>query len=247
MVEPSTFTRINGQSKTEQAVQLLTEMITSGAVASGQLLPSEHELCDRIGVSRSTLRMALRTLEARGLVVTRHGIGAIVTDRTRETVTDSINLLLLRRGATRRDVFEVRLMLECQAAALAALRAKPVHLASIRDSIAVMGDASSSLREHVAADLAFHLAVAEASGNNVLVAFVYAVRQQLLETIAATFARDDGVPVRIEAHTAILRALEAQDSVGAEAAMRAHLNLTALILDDPIDDLDVIIAPEGGD
>ncbi|MDQ6700978.1 MAG: FCD domain-containing protein, partial [Acidobacteriota bacterium] len=225
MAEPSTFTRINGQSKTEQAVQLLTEMITSGAVKSGKLLPSEHELCVRIGVSRSTLRMALRTLEAQGLVVTRHGVGAVVTDRTRETLTASIELMLRRRGAAPRDVFEVRLMLECQAAALAAQRAQERHITAIRASIAKLADGAVPISEHVAADLAFHMAVAEASGNEVLVALVHAVRQQLLEHIAATFARDERVHVRIEAHTAILNGIETHDSVAAENAMRAHLEL----------------------
>lgn len=233
MAEPSTFTRINAQSKTEQAVRLLTEMITSGAFKSGKLLPSEHELCDRLGVSRSTLRMALRTLETRGLVVTRHGVGAIVTDRTRETLTDSIDLMLRRRGGTRRDVFEIRLMLECQAAALAAERAEDKHIQAIQESIAAMaGDRSSPISEHVAADLAFHISVAEASGNEVLVAFVHAVRQQLLETIAATFARDDGVQDRIDDHSAILCAIQAHDLPAAEAAMRLHLGRTTPILED---------------
>jgi GntR family transcriptional repressor for pyruvate dehydrogenase complex len=235
VAEPSTLTRINPQSKIEQAVQLLTELITSGAVASGQLLPSEHELCARIGVSRSTLRMALRTLETRGLVVTRHGVGAIVTDRTRETLTASIDLMLRRRGGTRQDVFEVRLMLECQAAALAALRAEEEHIRTIQESIGAMADDSAPISAHVAADLSFHIAVADGSGNAVLVAFVHAVRQQLLETIAATFARDDGVQARVHDHTAILRAIQAHDPAAADAAMRLHLGRTIPILDGSID------------
>ena len=231
----STFTRINALSRTEQTVLVLTEMIVSGSFQTGQLLPSEHELCDRIGVSRSTLRLALRTLEMRGMIVTRHGVGAVVTDRTREKVTESVEHMLTLGGATRRDVFEVRLMLECQAASLAATRAQPSHIQTMRTSIVAMGDPSALVSDHVGADLAFHMAVADASGNNVLVAFVHGVRQLLLEHIAATFERDDNVAVRVQAHSAILRGIETGDSALTETMMREHLNRTALLLhDNPI-------------
>lgn len=229
--------RITPQSKTDQAVALLTDMITSGGFESGMLLPPEHELCDRVGVSRSTLRMALRTLEARGLVETKHGIGAVVTNRTSETLADSIDLMLRRGGGTRRDVFEIRLMLECLAASLGARRAEAKHIAAIETSISAMAG-GTTIQTHISADLDFHIAVAESSGNEVLVAFVRAVRQQLLETIAATFARDGGVPTRIDDHTAILLAIQARDPPGAEAAMRRHLERTVLLLEDPVSSIE---------
>ncbi len=93
----------------------------------GDLLPSEPSLGKQLGISRPTVRLALRTLETRGLVTTRHDGGATVADRTREAAVDSIELMLRQVGAGERDMLEVRLMLESQGAALAAME---THLIS---------------------------------------------------------------------------------------------------------------------
>ena len=194
---------IESGSRTERTVAVLTELITSGRFASGELLPSESELCKQLGISRPTVRMALRTLETRGLVVTRHGVGVQVTDRTRQVVTDSIELMLLRGGAGPRDMLEVRLMLECQGAALAADRATTADLA----------------------------AIAEASQNAVLVALVHALRGLLRDTIAATWRVNDGVEERRRDHARVLDAVTARDPAAAVAAMRTHLCRTERLIE----------------
>ena len=109
-----------GGSRTQQAAAVLTDLITSGQIQAGEFLPSEQELCRQLGVSRATVREALRMLETRGLVTTRHGVGVQVADETHRVVSESIGLLLRRRGVGPADILEVRLILDCQAAALAA-------------------------------------------------------------------------------------------------------------------------------
>ena len=222
---------IESGSRTERTVAVLTELITSGRFASGELLPSESELCKQLGISRPTVRMALRTLETRGLVVTRHGVGVQVTDRTRQVVTDSIELMLLRGGAGPRDMLEVRLMLECQGAALAADRATTADLAAIAEAIAALGDRRLGVAETVEADLRFHLRVAEASQNAVLVALVHALRGLLRDTIAATWRVNDGVEERRRDHARVLDAVTARDPAAAVAAMRTHLCRTERLIE----------------
>lgn len=227
----ATLSPIDGTSRTDRTVAVLTELITSGRFASGDFLPSEAELCRQLGISRPTLRMALRTLETRGLVVTRHGVGVQVTDRTRQAVVDSIELMLLRGGAGPRDVLEVRLMLECQGAVLAAERATSQDLDGIAAAVAALREPHLSLAEIVGADLGFHLRVVEASKNAVLVALVHAIRGLLRDTIAATWRVNNRPEERIQDHALILAAVAARDPAAAEAAMRTHLRRTEPLID----------------
>ncbi len=222
---------IDGASRTDRTVAVLTELVTSGRFASGEFLPSESELCKQLGISRPTVRMALRTLETRGLVSTRHGVGVQVTDRTRQAVTDSIELMLLRGGASPRDMLEVRLLLECQGAVLAADRATNDDLAAIAETVAALADRRLGIAETVEADLRFHLCVAEASKNAVLVALVHALRGLLRDTIAATWRVNDGVEERHRDHARVLAAVTARDPAAAEAAMRTHLCRTERLID----------------
>lgn len=213
-------------SRTDHVLTALTDLVTSGKLASGGFLPSEPELSRRFGVSRPTVRQALRTLEARGLVITKHGVRAQVIDRTREVATDSISLLLLRSGSGPRDLLEVRRMLECQGAALAAQRATAADLSALAAAIDLMRNQSATVAEYVEGDLHFHLRLAEAARNGVLVAVTRAIRSLLLDTIAATYAVDGRTERRLRDHTRVLEAVVARDPIGAEAAMQAHLQST---------------------
>ena len=209
-------------SVTDQAVTVLTELITSGRLAPHDFLPSEPELCRQLRISRSSVREALRVLEARGLVIRRHGIGVQVVDHAREAVGDSIELMLLRSGGGLRDLIEVRLILESQAVSLAARRATADDVLALRDLIAEL-ERPGSVDEHLGSDFRFHLRLAEASGNRMLVALVQAIRGPLLRTVEAVYAAKPEVEERIAHHTAIVDAIAARDAQTAEAALRQHL------------------------
>jgi GntR family transcriptional repressor for pyruvate dehydrogenase complex len=217
---------INDGSRADRAVGVLTELITSGKLVSGDFLPSEPELSRRFGVSRPTIRQALRTLETRGLVATKHGVGVKVVDRTREVATDSIGLMLLRSGSGPQDLLEVRRMLECQGAALAAQRATEEDVHVMAAAINLMRSESSTVAEYVEGDLNFHLRLAESSKNGVLVALTHAIRGLLLDAMAATYSIDGRTDRRLRDHTRVLEAIAAHNPVEAEAAMQAHLQRT---------------------
>ena len=213
-------------SRTDHSVEALMGFITSGKLASGDFLPSEPELSRRLGVSRATVRQALRTLGARGLITTKHGIGVQVIDRTREVAADSIGLMLLRSGSGPRDLLEVRRMLECQGAALAARRATADDIHALSGAIDLMRNQTSTVSDYVEGDLNFHLRLAEASKNGVLVAVTRAIRSLLLSTIAATYSVDGRTERRLHDHTRVLEAVTAHDSMAAETAMQSHLQNT---------------------
>lgn len=215
--------RIGVASRVDQVVDALADLIGSRSIQAGEFLPSELELCRQMEVSRTTIRQAIRTLEARGLVVAQHGVGVRVSDRTREVAVDAIERMLSYRRAPTYDALEVRRMLECQGAALAAERRTEDDITRMSIPIAQMRRDDLSVEEYVQEDLGFHLAVAQASKNDLLVALVLTLRGLLLSTISAGFAVDLDLNIRLRAHQDILDAISQRDSLAAEVAMRDHL------------------------
>lgn len=213
----------NQSSRSHSVAEHLTRLITSSQFPPGSFLPPEIELCKQLGVSRPTAREALRTLEARGLVTTRHGVGVQVTNRTREVAVSSIELMLQQSKSGLRDLLEVRLMLECEGCSLAARRATDDSLQAIDHAIQEMRDHASTVDEYVAADLKFHLCLAEASKNDVLVSLIHAIRGLLLDGIKATYALDLRIEQRLDDHGRIFEAIAAGKTRVAETAMRQHL------------------------
>lgn len=215
-----------GGSRTQQAAAVLTDLITSGQIPAGQFLPSEQELCRQLGVSRATVREALRMLETRGLVTTRHGVGVQVSDETHRVVSESIGMLLRRRGVGPADILEVRLMLECQATALAAQRATAEDFARLESAVEALRQPDIDVESRINADLDFHIGLIDAARNVLLGALVHALRDLLYDTIAATFAVDARSAKRIEDHARVLAAVRERDADAAALAMRQHLLTT---------------------
>lgn len=217
-------------SRMEDAVEVVTDLITSGKIPSETMLPTEAELSRQLGISRPTVREALRMLEARGLIVSRHGVGAMVVDQSSQVATSSILLMLKRKGVGLEDMLEVRRMLECQAASLSAERATSDDLTAIQASIDAMGAQPRPSAENVRLDFDFHLAIARASHNLVLVTLVDAIRDLLYDTIAATHASDPNIGLRVDAHGAILDAIRRRDAEAAARAMADHLKMAEFLI-----------------
>jgi DNA-binding FadR family transcriptional regulator len=210
-------------------VRDLSAHIDAGELAPGAKLPSERELMARYGVSRTVVREATSSLRASGRIATHQGRGAFVLS------TPAAFRLTVDPGelATLRDVLQVmdiRVALEAEAAALAAARRSSAQLAAIA---AALADLAAGLRRpagNSASDVAFHLAIANATGNNYF--------SRLLEDLAPRMlprARLDlfGGDRRRKAdylgrlqheHSDIFRAIERRDVDSARAAMRLHLS-----------------------
>lgn len=233
-----------------QVVDDLTALILSRQVKLGELLPSEAELCKRFDISRATVREAICVLETRGLVRRRHGIGALVADRSQEAAVSSLQLTLQYNESGIQGLLEARLGLECLIAGLAATRATDAELRALADVLEPMRRPSSTAEEYIRADLDFHLQLAQASHNSVFTILVDAVRGPLLESLRATYTVDGHTERRLLDHTRILDAVVARDAAGAQAAMREHLRHTEEVLRQLGSDAEVALAragePSGG-
>lgn len=208
--------------------------ITSGRLQPGERLPPEPELCVKTGVSRSTVREALRLLTSQHLIVTTRGVtgGSFVAHPDAEQLADGLStgftLLANSAGVALTDLVELRRALEVPAAGLAAVRRTDEHLAEIGATL--FDPAADDIDTMMLAHVAFHTAVAKACGNplfELVMRPLYhaALGEDLLEGLPADYW------VRIDAdHRRLLECLCAGDAEAAAAVAARHLDY---ILDAP--------------
>jgi GntR family transcriptional regulator, transcriptional repressor for pyruvate dehydrogenase complex len=208
----------------EQIVQQIEDSITKGTLKAGDQLPSERELALKFGVSRTAVREAVKALHEKGLVEAYSGRGTFITNGTSQAVRQSIDLLMrMDQPGGSAYLAEVRQILEPEIAALAAGRIQEPQLALMREAFAVMNDALQDPDAYIEADLDFHLALAEAAENPLILSLLDSIVGLLREQRMRIFFEDGG-PQRGQFHHArILAAIERRDAEASRAAMRDHL------------------------
>ena len=209
----------------EQIAEQLLAQIGSGRLRPGEPLPPERELTESFGVGRSSIREALRMLESQGVISANGGSFAVAD--VANPLNSSFRLLFtLDERAGMHDLFELRRILDCEAAALAAERFGEQHLREMDTAIAEM-DASlaadGSGDRFIDADLRFHLAVAEATGNRLLLHSMQAVRDVVRRALMTVFVIPRSPERAVVEHRAIRAAIAAGDPARARREMFNHL------------------------
>jgi GntR family transcriptional repressor for pyruvate dehydrogenase complex len=208
----------------EQIVQQIEDSILKGDLKPGDQLPAERELAQRFGVSRTAVREAVKALREKGLVEAYSGRGTFITDGTSQAVRQSLDLMVKigqQEGSS--HLAEVRAILEPEIAALAAARCDESDLATMREAVAVMDRAGRDPDAYIEADLDFHLALAEAAANPLILSLIDSIVGLLREQRLRIF-KVEGGPERGQVHhKRILEAVEQRDPQEAREAMKAHL------------------------
>ena len=208
----------------EQIVQQIEESILKGTLKPGNQLPAERELAQQFGVSRTAVREAVKALREKGLVEAYSGRGTFVTDGTSQAIRQSLDLMVKigqPDGST--SLAELRAILEPEIAALAATRVEEQHLATMREAVAVMDRARRDPDAFIEADLDFHLALAEAAANPLILSLIDSIVGLLREQRMRIFKVDGGPQRGQFHHKRILQAIELRDPEKARATMRDHL------------------------
>jgi GntR family transcriptional regulator, transcriptional repressor for pyruvate dehydrogenase complex len=208
----------------EQIVQQIEESILKGSLKAGDQLPAERELAIRFGVSRTAVREAVKALREKGLVEAYSGRGTFITDGTSQAVRQSFDLMVKigqPEGST--DLAEVRSILEPEIAALAAERAEESDRATLREAVAVMDRSLKDADAYIEADLDFHLALAEAAANPLILSLIDSIVGLLREQRLRIFQVEGGPQRGQIHHKRILEAMEKRDAKMARDAMKAHL------------------------
>ncbi|UFU06377.1 FadR/GntR family transcriptional regulator [Ruania halotolerans] len=211
----------------ETALDGLRTLIAAEDLQPRDRLPSESELCERFGVSRGSLREAIRMLAALGVLDTRHGSGTYVGDLRAAPILENLSLTVgLLPLDSLLELTELRRALEAHAATLAAARideATLVQLAELLDELeATTDDAEQSRLDHE-----FHLRIVEVGANSAFAAMVSVLRSR--SRAYHLFSTQDGDEVKRlsdAGHRAIWQGLRARDPLAASAAAAAHVAQT---------------------
>ena len=208
----------------------LLARIVAGDLPPGAALDSEPEMSAHYGVSRTVIREAMRVLDAKGLIDVKHGSGTRVTPPATWDPLDTAILAMRRErgqlGTVLADLIEARRIIECEVAALAALRHKAEQRARIGTQLAIMQRALADPAVYVRADTTFHDTLVEASGNRVLVRMMEPIHELIHFGQAITDAIPGTLERALRDHEAIAVAVAARDANAARAAMRIHLDRT---------------------
>jgi DNA-binding FadR family transcriptional regulator len=220
-------------SSHDQVARALGAEIISGLYPPGSKIPNEAEILQRFGISRTVLREVLKTLTAKGLIVSKTRVGTKVLEPTSWNLFDADVLSWkMSQGmdeAFHGDLTEIRLAIEPRAAALAAKRRDPVAIAELRGAIAAMDRATQTRREFAEADLAFHQAIGAASGNVLMRSISAVIETALVASFTMSSPIDDPELHihNVRSHEKIVDAIEAGDEVAAADAMRAVIKKLA--------------------
>lgn len=210
----------------EEVARVLREEIDAGTFEPGARLPTEQKLSERFNVSRPVIREAVSRLKYDGLVTSHQGRGVFVAaNATCHAFRIELNALQGRQDL--RDILELRMTLEAEAAALAALRRKRAHLATMAEAITALEQAVCDKVDGSQADAAFHRTVVEAADNAYFKQFTEFLKGRIGGSIrAARHGYLQDVPrarLDIEEHRAILEAIRQRDPCAAREATLVHL------------------------
>jgi DNA-binding FadR family transcriptional regulator len=199
--------------------------IAEGRIMPGEKLPTEHILAKTFGVSRSVVREAIAQLRNEGLVETRQGVGAFVTEALgRGSIR--IEQADLHDRESFRSLFQLRMPLEIEAAGLAAVHHDDADLKKLDDSLAQMTGAEKWTDQGIVADLVFHRALAAATHNEYYPLFIGFIAERIslaINVARAAAVLEEIVEVTIAEHVAIRDAVATRDPLVARTAMRHHI------------------------
>jgi DNA-binding FadR family transcriptional regulator len=213
-----------GELKSERVVASLERQILSGRLPAGTRLPTEDELAEILGVSRSVVRDAMRTLVARGLVTVRQGRGTSIAAPSDTAYSGALLALLARSDVTMGDVVQARATIETQLAGLAALACTDAELALLADCLDRFARAVAADDTAVASDehLRFHKTILEAVHQPALNLILRPMTEIILVSSTASLRPRTPADWEVEAHWPVLQALQAHDPDAAISAMSAH-------------------------
>ena len=214
----------------DQITERLQHLVLSDNLRPGDRLPPERQLADMFGVSRNSVREAIKSLEQRGILVSRPGAGTFIVDTSQADLASALGEIFARERHRLDDIFELRLLLEPQITYLAAQRITAEELENLHK---IMSDYVRALRAYQPVqgiDQSFHDAIAAATGNQSVILFMEKMHDLMHES------RDEALqsPVRSERslqdHLTILDALGVHDAERAREAMKGHLEHTREIV-----------------
>jgi GntR family transcriptional regulator, transcriptional repressor for pyruvate dehydrogenase complex len=206
---------------TKVAEQLQNHIINK--LQPGDMLPPERELVRMFGVSRSSIRDAIRRLETVGLLEPRQGVGTVVKEVSADAVVAPVAGVLLQKRKAIRELLDVRMIIEPPLARRAALHATPEQVAEMLVTLNRQEEKVQRGELATDEDTNFHYTIAQAADNSVLLKLAHVLMDSLRELRERSLEVGGRQPKSLAAHRRVLEAIQQGDADTAEAAMRRHL------------------------
>lgn len=207
----------------EQIADKLEDAIISEGPAGEDKLPSEQALAEQFCVSRNVIREALKLLKERGLIESKNGTGSYITKPEAHNLSDVISRIVLMDNIDYKAIYDVRIILETAACRRAAENVSRQQLLGMEQLLERLRDKSLDVATRRLMDYDFHVAIAKAAGNPLLVIFVEAMKNVFLDMIEKGIILQGGIDDGIIRHDRIFKALQQKDADLAEQMMYDHL------------------------
>jgi GntR family transcriptional repressor for pyruvate dehydrogenase complex len=203
-------------------ISAFKRLISEGTLAPGHRLPAERELAEMFGVSRSSLRQALKVLETMGVISQRVGNGTYLNTAAPSILSESLEFLILLDGISFHELMEARLIVEPELTARAAARATPEDLTELHQPISGMEETLQDHGRFVQYDLLFHQAIFRVAGNRVC-SMMFTVVHQSLESLMHLTSQFVEPEHTLQLHKRIYNAIRHKDPEEARRRMTEHL------------------------
>jgi GntR family transcriptional repressor for pyruvate dehydrogenase complex len=211
------------RNKVYEEVAKQIERLILKRLQPGDKLPSERELAEMLGVSRSSIRDAIRSLELIGMVEPRQGAGTVVREISSDALINPLASMLTRQRELVSELLDFRKMLEPPLAARAATHASPEEITEMEEILARQDEKLSNGDLAVEEDSEFHYSVALASGNSVVLKVLDVLMDLLRETRERSLQVEGRPQKSLAGHRRVFAAIKRHDALAAEAAMRRHI------------------------
>ena len=227
--------RMDKGALSEQVARQIVDLITTRQLEAGSRLPPLDELTGYLGVSRTATREAIKLLEAWGVVAVKHGVGTFVSELAEDTLTIPIKVSAERSEETVRNLQQVREALEPDIAAIAARNAKPEHIQEMEEALHRMDRALDNPDEYIEADMAFHLALARATGNDLFLIVLHPVIDLLRDGMRLVCPTPGATERGQTFHRTIVEHVKAGQADHARQTMQSHLDQVWLDMQSRLD------------
>jgi GntR family transcriptional repressor for pyruvate dehydrogenase complex len=219
LIEPIKKTRV-----AEEVADRIRMLILDGTFPQGQPLPSERVLTEQFGVSRGSIRDALRMLETIGLIETQHGRGTFPRELTVDRLVAPLASMMTFQHDLQDELLDVRRMFEPAVARAAATRATDADFADLQRILDAQQRKLKKGQSAIVEDTAFHAALARSTRNRVVVSLMATLNDLLVESRKLALKHKGRPAKSIEGHEAVVAALRRRDAEGAAQAMYKHID-----------------------
>jgi DNA-binding FadR family transcriptional regulator len=207
----------------EGVLEQLYGLISNGKLATGDRLPSERELCEMFQVSRTSIRAALRTMGALGLVETKNGGGTYVTQGSVESLGEILSVVLFHGFNDLEQIYEARRVIETWTAYLAAKRITEGQIERLEELVDQQEREVREGKSGVETDFEFHLTIGRAAGNEVVSRLLYSMITLIFKGLDPSKRPPSDLSTSVDQHREIIGALRSRDALQAMYLMWDHI------------------------